>query len=429
MKILFASLPADGHFNPLTGIASHLDEQGHDVRWYAGPEYATKVDRLGMAHFPYREATEVTGTNLNDLFPERAGLKGPKQISFDLEKFFVSQVGAHFADMAAIRDEFAYDILFCDGAVYAAHLVAEVLDVPVLAVALASIMPDDEGPPPFFGLRPARTPVGRIGHRVVRHLLARTTKAGTVRYNEVLAEHGVAPIPLDGFPHAPLASARRVFLNGSPGLEFPGYRPLPNAEFVGALAPARRVLASDSTQLPPRVTDGGRKVVVVSQGTVDNSDPGRLIGPTLAALAGSGHVVVATTGGVRTRELRDRYGSDDAVIEDFFDFDALFRHADVFVTSGGFGSTLAAVGHGVPLVCAGKREGKSDLNARAGYNGYGIDLRTEHPKPAAVRAAVEKVLADPSYPRRAAALQVELESYDPMGRIDAVLAGVVAAAR
>jgi len=42
-----------------------------------------------------------------------------------------------------------------------------------------------------------------------------------------LAEHGVAPIPLDGFPHAPLASARRVFLNGSPGLEFPGYRPLP----------------------------------------------------------------------------------------------------------------------------------------------------------------------------------------------------------
>ena len=37
MKFLFASLPADGHFNPLTGIAVHLRDRGHDVRWYAGP--------------------------------------------------------------------------------------------------------------------------------------------------------------------------------------------------------------------------------------------------------------------------------------------------------------------------------------------------------------------------------------------------------
>ncbi len=29
-KILFASFPADGHFNPLTGLAFHLNEQGYD---------------------------------------------------------------------------------------------------------------------------------------------------------------------------------------------------------------------------------------------------------------------------------------------------------------------------------------------------------------------------------------------------------------
>jgi UDP:flavonoid glycosyltransferase YjiC (YdhE family) len=32
-KILFANIPADGHFNPLTGIAMELKNQGHDVRW------------------------------------------------------------------------------------------------------------------------------------------------------------------------------------------------------------------------------------------------------------------------------------------------------------------------------------------------------------------------------------------------------------
>ena len=52
MRILFASMPADGHFNPLTGIAAHLARRGHDIRWYAGPEYARKLEALGMRYFP-----------------------------------------------------------------------------------------------------------------------------------------------------------------------------------------------------------------------------------------------------------------------------------------------------------------------------------------------------------------------------------------
>ena len=50
MRILFASMPADGHFNPLTGIAVQLADRGHDVRWYAGPAYGIpEVTRLGRA--------------------------------------------------------------------------------------------------------------------------------------------------------------------------------------------------------------------------------------------------------------------------------------------------------------------------------------------------------------------------------------------
>lgn len=84
MKILLASMPADGHFNPLTGIAVQLTGRGHDVRWYAGPTYGARLDRLGMPWFAYERATEVMASNLNQLFPERATLKGPKLISFEL---------------------------------------------------------------------------------------------------------------------------------------------------------------------------------------------------------------------------------------------------------------------------------------------------------------------------------------------------------
>ena len=43
--------------------------------------------------------------------------------------------------------------------------------------------------------------------------------------------------------------------------------------------------------------------------------------------------------------------------------------------------------HGVPVVGAGTREGKNDVNARLAVNGLGADLRSEHPGPARIRRA------------------------------------------
>jgi UDP:flavonoid glycosyltransferase YjiC (YdhE family) len=417
MKILFASMPADGHFNPLTGIAAHLADHGHDVRWYAGPEYGARLDRLGMRWFPYRRAIEIMASNINELFPERAALKGPRLISFDLDTFFVSQVEESFQDIVDLRQEWLFDALVCDGAFYAEQLVAEALQVPVFAIGLSMVLPDAQGPPPFFGLRPARTPVGRIHHAVVRRMLAGGMKAGTTHYNQILARHGVAPISLDGFPDGPMLKSSRVFLNGSPGLEFPGYRPAPNAEFVGPLSPVRRASGPD-TALPALVVETPLRVVVVSQGTVDNSDPGKLIVPTIQALKNSPYLVVATTGGAHTETLRERFPEPNVVIEDFIAYDDLFPHVDVFVTSGGFGSNLAAFLHGVPVVAAGKREGKNDINARVGHNKLGIDLRGERPRPATIRRAVRNVLRDPSYAKQVAALRAELHTYTPMQTIE-----------
>jgi UDP:flavonoid glycosyltransferase YjiC (YdhE family) len=93
----------------------------------------------------------------------------------------------------------------------------------------------------------------------------------------------------------------------------------------------------------------------------------------------------------------------------------------VFVTNGGFGGLLAAMRHGVPVVGAGKTEGKNDIDARIGYNRLGVDLGSERPWPARIRAAVRHVLADPRFAANVAALRAELESYDPMARIEAAL--------
>src|SRR5262249_47356764 len=125
-KILFAAMPFDGHFGPLTGLAVHLKARGHDVRFYTGPTFGPKLAALGIPHLPYRRARDVNAFNLGEHFPEAAKLgTGPKAISFALEKLFFGNLEAHFRDVNEIKGEFSFDAVICDAAFYAADLLAQ----------------------------------------------------------------------------------------------------------------------------------------------------------------------------------------------------------------------------------------------------------------------------------------------------------------
>jgi UDP:flavonoid glycosyltransferase YjiC (YdhE family) len=86
-KILFANFPADGHLNPLTGIAVYLQQQGCDVRWYGSKEYTDKIKKLSIPHFPFEKAREITGSNFAEVFPERKQIRNAvKKLNFDCGK-------------------------------------------------------------------------------------------------------------------------------------------------------------------------------------------------------------------------------------------------------------------------------------------------------------------------------------------------------
>src|SRR3990172_1862253 len=108
MKILFATLPFDGHFNPLTSVAMHLKAAGHDVRWYAGPSYTAKLERLGIPHFPFHLATQINQDNIGELFPERARLRGPALIRFEARHIFVDNTENFYEDVQEIDASFPF---------------------------------------------------------------------------------------------------------------------------------------------------------------------------------------------------------------------------------------------------------------------------------------------------------------------------------
>ena len=178
-----------------------------------------------------------------------------------------------------------------------------------------------------------------------------------------------------------------------PGFEYPR-RDLPaSVRFVGP------ILAPPSTRFDrPLVgrADGGRPVVHVTQGTLDNADLGRLLRPTIEALAGDDLLVVATTGGPDPAPC-GRGLPANVRLERFIPHDLLLPHVDVMVTNGGYGGVQQALAHGVPLVVAGDSEDKPEVAARVHWSGTGIDLRTGRPSPAQVAGAVRRVLAEPAY--------------------------------
>ncbi|MEA2171626.1 MAG: hypothetical protein QOF76_4926 [Solirubrobacteraceae bacterium] len=416
-RFLFATMPFDGHFQPLTGVAVHLKELGHDVRWYTGPSYARKLEGLGIPHFAFEHAREVNGENIAVLFPERAKLSGPKLIAFDFENIFVANCEAHFRDIEAIRGEFEFDAVIADGALYALKLVAEKLGVPVYAVGPGPLMFNSrDAPPNFFGLKPARTPVGRLHHRVVDAVLNNTMKTGARRFNDLLATEGLAPLraPRDFFD-IPAEVSRLFFQSGVRGFEYPRSDLPDNVRFVGPLLPHRTAIARTFPH-EDRLRGAG-SVIVVSQGTVDNKDPEKLIAPALRALTDTEHLVVATTGGEHTAELRERFPAENLIIEDFIAFDVLLPHARLFICNGGYGSILLALANGVPVLSAGTREGKNDINARIDHFGVGIDLHTERPTAKRIARGARRILGDRRYADNVARLRREFEAYRPLDTI------------
>ncbi|CAN5871004.1 hypothetical protein BH23ACT8_BH23ACT8_18280 [soil metagenome] len=79
------------------------------------------------------------------------------------------------------------------------------------------------------------------------------------------------------------------------------------------------------------------------------------------------------------------------------------------------GGTQQALVHGVPVVVAGVSEGKNEVAARVSWSGAGINLNTETPTPQKIRAAVRRLLDDPTYAARARALQARYAEHDAAG--------------
>jgi UDP:flavonoid glycosyltransferase YjiC (YdhE family) len=198
--------------------------------------------------------------------------------------------------------------------------------------------------------------------------------------------------------------------SGTPGFEYFRSDLGKNVRFIGPLLPYGEN-KHQHYQLPLHCKQFNKKILV-TQGTVE-TDAQKIIVPTLEAFKNTDILVVVTTGGSQTQELRNRYPYANILIEDFIPFSDIMQECDVYVTNGGYGGVMLAIQNELPIVAAGVHEGKNEINARIGYFKLGINLKTERPAPSQIKAAVEAILRDQTYKNSVDRLAKEFEEYDP----------------
>ena len=205
----------------------------------------------------------------------------------------------------------------------------------------------------------------------------------------------------------------RFLLPTVPGFEYPRSDMPHNVEFIGILP----LDPPNGVERPVWFDelDGSRPVVHVSQGTIANARPD-LFAPAIEGLANEDVLVVLATGGRQPQELGLTRLPGNVRVASLLPYAELLPRTSVMLTNGGYGGVQIALSHGVPLVVAGTTEDKPEVAARVAWSGSGINLRTSTPTPDAVRRAVRKVIAEPSFRRHAKRLSREFAEYDAVAR-------------
>jgi UDP:flavonoid glycosyltransferase YjiC (YdhE family) len=290
---------------------------------------------------------------------------------------------------------------------------------PVIGISTTPIMLRSADCAPFgAALPPWPGPAGERRNRQTDWLLRKGPLRPVRRaLDAVAAEWDIGPGELDLFDA--ISRFDRVFQLGLPELEYPR-RELPSfVDFVGPLPAHCRCGGLDHPEI-----DAGRRVVHITQGTLDNHDLSRLLLPSIRALADSGATVIASTGGGHA-DVRARFRTDPRIrMVDFVCYDWLLPRSDLMITNGGYGGVQLAARHGIPLIVAGDTQDKAEVGARVRWSGIGIDLRTGRPRHRRIGAAIRAIRRDRRYARRAAEIARSAGRLgDPLDRI---IAGVLA---
>ncbi len=380
--------------------------------WYTGLQFKDDVEATGATLSPMRPEANCVDSGPSEQLPPINGLFDSwSRLKYYISKLFIELGDAQFEDIQVLLKEFPADVLLSDIGTVSPFLFHDE-SRPPWALYNSSVLHLSSPETTSLGMPQGTntSQVGRIRNSLVNFfankIIFKSLQTDISRYRRA---RGLPPLEhpfFDSFFLVP-----DLVLQGTPPcFEFPRRNMPANIHLVGPLLPAF-----------PKETpeffwwselDSEKRVVHVTQGTVE-TDPGNLLIPSLKALAEEEDIlVIATTGGLPVDSIDLGPLPSNVRLASFIPHNVLLPKVDVMITNAGCGGTLFALMSGVPLVVAGRTQDKVDVSARVEWCGAGIDLKQNSPAPDDIRKAVMEILSTPRYSERARELQQELATFN-----------------
>jgi MGT family glycosyltransferase len=325
---------------------------------------------------------------------------------------FIEFIRGALQDLEAELRREPADVIVGDNAAAFVEAVHQRFGIPWALYGMSVLTLSSRDVAPFgLALQPSSTPLGRLRNKLLYWLVDNVIFRDATRHNAQLRRDlGLPPLGRSIFN---FGSKADVYLqSGVPSFEYPRTDLPSNVHFIGACVPAP---PSDWTPPSwwPRLD--GRRVVLVTQGTINN-DYDQLIRPAIRALATQDVFVVVTTGSKPAAAVEIDPLPSNVVVQRFVPYAHLMPHVDLLLTNGGFGSIQIALREGVPVVAIGKTEEKPEIANRVEWSGVGIGLKVRIPTETQIRDAVLRVLNTPTYAARAEAFHYEMAGLDAAQR-------------
>jgi UDP:flavonoid glycosyltransferase YjiC (YdhE family) len=428
MKILLASIPATGHFNPILVAARILKEAGHETAIYTSVVFRDKIERAEVRFFPLPEDADQGVRDFIASFLEKHKVTpGPEELVKAYTGVFIDPMISQFRGLQAILKEFCPDVVIHETSFAGVipMLLGPRSERPVSVYLGITALPLEraDGAPWGPGLLPSEAPEKRKEYAEIARNMNEMKELPMRRAaDKLLADIGLPSLPASLFASEAML-ADLILQPCTPLFEFPLRESEEKVHFIGALLP------SGAGDVPAQIKEAkkaGRKLILVSQGTIANNDLGKLLAPTILGLGDrEDFLILATTGGKPIENIPCTL-TPNTIASQYLNFGEILPEVDVLVAFGSYGTVTQTLSFGVPMVVAGMGEDKPEVGARVTWTGTGIYLATDTPTPEQVRDAVDQILAKPEYRACAQELAREFASCDSAKRLTELVEAVVA---
>jgi UDP:flavonoid glycosyltransferase YjiC (YdhE family) len=371
MRVLLTSTPGAGHIGPLVPFARAIRRAGHDVLLAAPVSAQARVERAGLAYLSFGDPLR---SDLDPVWAKVAGVAPDEANEIVIGEIFAGvRARAALPGIELAIDAWRPHVVLRESCEFAGAVAAEARGLPHARVGIGLALSEDH-----------------------------TVRAAAPAVDELRARAGLEPDPggerLAEAPYLTLAP---------PALESPDVP-----------APAR-TLRYHETPPPHALPDpAAPPLVYVSFGSVAPTMgffPG-LYRAVIDALAGLPAQIVVTVGDEADPAALGVL-PDNVRVERWIPQAEILAQASAMIGHGGFGTTLGALLAGVPQVVVPLFADQPVNAERLAATGAGLVA-----DPPVVRAAVERVLAEPSFRASAARVAREAFALPPIDAVGSLLA-------